>query len=118
MIVIAKAQGLKRGDDKMSQIDSNLIQTFPHLNKNTIKNKCSRYVYLFKNKILLIELSMSIVKLTDKLSLLFCRCSVGLFFKIGNRIINDSIYFLQFRLITNKHTQVFNTLVFSNKNNI
>ena len=94
MIVIAKAQGLKR---------DGVLQTFPHLNKN-----------LFEELLSVLDLSMSNLK-SYKNFLLFCRCSIVFLFENINRIINDCIYFLQIRLITNKQTQVYQTLVFINQ---
>ena len=94
MIVIAKAQGLKR---------DGVLQTFPHLNKN-----------LFEELLSVLDLSMSNLKSCKNFQL-FCRCSIVFLFENINRIINDCIYFLQIRLITNKQTQVYQTLVFKSQ---
>jgi len=51
------------------------------------------------------------IKCAVQILLMFYSCSVGLFQKIGNRITNVNIYFLQFRLIL-KETLVSMTLVF------
>ena len=105
MIVIAKAQGLKR---------DGVLQTFPHLNKNTIVDSCSKNVHLFKKLLSVLDLSMSNPKSVKKI-LKFFRCSVVFLFENINRIINDCIYFLQIRLIKNNETGVFGTLVFINQ---
>jgi hypothetical protein len=95
MIVIAKAQGLNR-----------VIQFNPQRIKiKTLDSKTTRRL-LTNNFIKLIELSMSVIKLTDKKLSLFCIRSVVFLTEIVNRIINDCIYFLQFRLILNKQSLV------------
>lgn len=105
MIVIAKAQGLKR---------DGVLQTFPHLNKNETVGMCSINLHLFKKLLSVLDLSMSNPKSVKKI-LKFFRCSVVFLFENINRIINDCIYFLQIRLIKNKKTGVFETLVFINQ---
>ena len=54
------------------------------------------------------------IKCAVQILYMFYSCSVGLFLKIGNRILNDNIYFLQFRLILNGNISVFDTCVFEN----
>ena len=102
MILIAKAQGLKR---------DGVLQTFPHENKNVTVGRCSINLHLFKKLLSVLGLSMSNLKSVKKI-LLFYRCSVVFLFENINRIINDCIYFLQLRLIKNYETGVFGTLVF------
>jgi len=51
---------------------------------------------------------------TKNIIIVFCRCSIDLKTFFANKIINGLIYFLQFRLILNYDTSVFDTCVVDN----